>query len=182
VTARSGSRRPTELHPAVQAALPPSAARDADDPVQPHNCGEPQALSNHINDWERRNPGRSCRPGDPEWRNNLSSALGEINPEGGISSAQGTTPRAACANCSQTVPRLYTLAGRDPPPGVLAPGHQRPGGAGPQTRTTPPPPDFHSPENRATAPHPISAQGGPPEPRSLGTWTYDESRNFWHRH
>ena len=51
-------------------------------------------------------------------RANLNRALSQVH---GISSQSGSTPLAACPNCSQTISRLFAMA--DPPvpvPGVAA--------------------------------------------------------------
>lgn len=174
VTANSGGT--PVLHPAVQAALPPSNARGANVPVQPSSCAEPQALSGHLNDWEERNKPRTCRPDDPNWRNNLKSALGEIDPNGGISSTMSGTPRAACPNCSQTVPRLWALAGQHPPNGVLAPGQHAQGHPSRTTSgpTTPPPKDFtrNAAQNQQASTNAYGQQ-------NLGVWNHDG--NQWRR-
>ncbi|XXY48363.1 RHS repeat-associated core domain-containing protein [Sorangium sp. So ce269] len=187
ITGASRGRRRSDLHPAVQAALPPSNARGQDASVQPQNCAEPQALSDHLEDWQSRT-GLSCRPGDPGWRGNLRAAMGEIEPNGGIASSMGGTPRASCPNCSQTIPRLYALAGMAPPNRVIAPGHQDQERGGPRTRTTRPAGGFlpdqgnraastiSDSRNRGGTPGNVPGRGG------LGTWTYDEERGFWHRH
>ncbi|WP_437947308.1 RHS repeat-associated core domain-containing protein [Sorangium sp. So ce296] len=187
LTGVSRGRPRSDLHPAVQAALPPSNARGQDANVQPQNCAEPQALSDHLEDWQNRT-GLSCRPGDPGWRRNLRAAMGEIDPNGGIASSMGGTPRASCPNCSQTIPRLYALAGMAPPNRVIAPGHQDQERSGPQTRTTRPAGGFLSnPANRAASSFSDSQNrggipGNVPGRGGLGTWTYDEERGFWHRH
>ncbi|WP_437818861.1 RHS repeat-associated core domain-containing protein [Sorangium sp. So ce1078] len=187
IVGASRGRRRSDLHPAVQAALPPSNARGQDANVQPQNCAEPQALSDHLEDWQNRT-GQSCRPGDPDWRRNLHAAMSEIDPNGGIASSMGGTPRASCPNCSQTIPRLYALAGMEPPNRVIAPGYQEQERNGPRARTTRPADGFLSdqgnraassfsdPRNRGGAPGHVPGRGG------LGTWTYDEERGFWHRH
>ena len=53
--------------------------------------------------------------------------MGEIDPNHGIRSEGANrknrgNPYASCPNCSQTIPRLYTLAGMTPPNNVIAPG------------------------------------------------------------
>jgi RHS repeat-associated protein len=62
----------TDLHPAVLAALPPSQLREGrngmPDPTLPGGCGEPWALSKHLNQWEATT-GNSCKPDDPNWKN-----------------------------------------------------------------------------------------------------------------
>ncbi|WP_437973092.1 RHS repeat-associated core domain-containing protein [Sorangium sp. So ce295] len=186
ITAPSRGRRRSDLHPAVQAALPPSNARGHDANVQPQDCAEPQALSAHLEDWENRT-GLSCRPGDPDWKQHLRRAMGEINQSDGIASSMAGVPRASCPNCSQTIPRLYALAGMNPPNGVIAPGYGSQERSGTQTRTTRPTSgflsdhgnraasSFNDPRNRGGTP------GQAPGRSGLGTWTYDEERGFWHR-
>jgi hypothetical protein len=86
--------------PPVVAALPPSNARDEGDPIEPSVCSEPHALSEHINDWEKRNkappPPKPCSPGDDKWRDNLKSAMDEVYQVN--SKHDRTGPAAACPN------------------------------------------------------------------------------------
>ncbi|MGK3998497.1 RHS repeat-associated core domain-containing protein [Sorangium sp. So ce1024] len=171
----TGRRRtPEQLHPAVQAALPPSNARGPASRTPPSGCAEPWALSRHLNDWEARNAPRTCRPEDPRWRENLRSALGEINPRGGIASTQDGVPRASCPNCSQTIPRLWALAGQMPPNGVIAPGYQGQRRRGEYGPTTSPAVELsrRPVENQRAA---TEAYGD----LDLGIW--DHGRNGWRR-
>ncbi|WP_437591077.1 DUF6531 domain-containing protein [Sorangium sp. So ce1000] len=167
-------RTPDQLHPAVQAALPPSNVRGPTSRTPSSGCAEPWALSRHLDDWESRNAPKTCRPEDPRWRDNLKSALGEINPRGGIASAEGDLPRASCPNCSQTIPRLWALAGQMPPNGVIAPGYQGKRRRGPVGPTTDPAPLYfhHQSSNHLAS---TSAYGD----RQLGTWSHGE--NGWKR-
>ncbi|MEM6788310.1 MAG: DUF6531 domain-containing protein [Myxococcota bacterium] len=186
-TSGGAEGRRAGLHPAVQAALPPSNARGANANVGPENCAEPQALSNHLRGWEGRNAGRSCAPGQPGWRDNLRAAMGEIDPEGGIASRQGggepanddswggMDPRASCPNCSQTIPRLYRLAGMNPPDRVIAPG-ARADGSGP-FRTTPPCAGFNRRENAAASP--IAGAGEQPHANRPGSFGRSEGADRW---
>lgn len=105
----SGATRPEDLHPAVAAALPVANARNGANPIAPTSCSEPVALSNYLNDWQRRT-GQTCDPGTPQGRKELNGALSQMK---GISSNVGAAPMAACPNCSQTISRLFQLA--DPP-------------------------------------------------------------------
>ncbi|WP_437911668.1 RHS repeat-associated core domain-containing protein [Sorangium sp. So ce302] len=162
------------LHPAVLAALPPSNARGTGSRVNPEQCAEPAALSAHLSDWEQRNPPRTCRPGDPKWRQNLRAAMNEIEREGGISSHQGDVPRASCPNCSQTIPRLYALAGMMPPTRVIAPGFDNSQGKGPTSSTTMPSAEFNMRANQRP-------RGDVPGVDNLGTWRLDPRRG-WQRH
>ncbi len=178
----SGQRRASDLHPAVQAALPPSNARGEGSAVAPQSCAEPAALSAHLNDWERRNQPATCRPGDPNWRRNLASAMGEINPNGGITSTLQGQPRASCPNCSQTIPRLFQLAGMQPPNNVITPGTRADGT--PNCRTTPPAPGFHgNPDNRRAAPSvsPQNRNQNLPVTQNPGTFSYNEQGGYWVR-
>ncbi|MGK3994430.1 RHS repeat-associated core domain-containing protein [Sorangium sp. So ce1024] len=128
-----------DLHPAVRAALPPADANTARQNDSRGRCAEPHALSNYLNEWEWNGtppsqrtgtPPRSCRPGDPGWQQNLGNALSGIDQNEGIVSGRridqsnpGNEKRwPACENCSQMVPRLYTLAGVTPPNNVVATG------------------------------------------------------------
>ena len=192
-TSGGGDGRRGGLHPAVQSALPPSNARPEGQDIDPSNCAEPAALSAHIEDFEGRT-GRSCRPGEPGWRENLGAAMAEIDPEGGIASRfgsgdpnddaawDGMDPRASCPNCSQTIPRMYRLGQQDPPGRVIAPG-ARADGSGPH-RTTEPRQGFHTGENASAGPivdnagNPVQPQPHRPRP---GTWDYDEDRERFRR-
>lgn len=167
----TGNRRtPDQLHPAVQAALPPSNARGPASRTPSSGCAEPWALSRHLDDWESRNAPKTCRPEDPRWRDNLKAALGEINPRGGIASAEVDLPRASCPNCSQTIPRLWALAGQMPPNGVIAPGYQGKRRRGPVGPTTDPAPLYfhHQSSNHLAS---TSDYGV----RQLGTWSHGET-------
>ncbi|WP_437296340.1 RHS repeat-associated core domain-containing protein [Sorangium sp. So ce426] len=171
----TGSKRtPDQLHPAVQAALPPSNARGPASRTPSSGCAEPWALSRHLDDWESRNAPKTCRPEDPKWRANLKAALGEITPRGGIASAEGDLPRASCPNCSQTIPRLWALAGQMPPNGVIAPGYQGKRRRGPVGPTTDPAPALfhHDPSNHLASTNDYGAL-------QLGTWSRGE--NEWKR-
>lgn len=127
---KSGKKLPIVLHPAVEAALPPSNARGDHSFTPPNSCGEPQALSKHLRDWETRNPPKSCEPGAENWQDNLKEALDEIDE---ISSSKEGKDFAACENCSQTIPRLAKMAGTKTPK-IKAPA----GGSA----TTSPHPDY----------------------------------------
>ncbi|WP_437508288.1 RHS repeat-associated core domain-containing protein [Sorangium sp. So ce1099] len=138
------------LHPAVAAALPIQTARGGD--TDAASCSEPAALSAHLWDWQRRNPGQSCDPGTPQGRQNLNTALSEV---GGISSRAGTKDLAACPNCSQTISRLWALADPPLPPPSVA------GGRTSTRDATPVPGGYQNPEgprvvNPAGAPGPIT--------------------------
>ncbi|WP_438036292.1 YwqJ-related putative deaminase [Sorangium sp. So ce204] len=94
-------------------------AREPRKEVRARCCAEPQALSDHIRDWERRT-GRSCAPGDRNWQRNLKSALGEVDTIRSETGSNDAVP--ACPNCSQLIPRLWTMAGRPPPSGRVIGG------------------------------------------------------------
>ncbi|AUX19916.1 uncharacterized protein SOCEGT47_003700 [Sorangium cellulosum] len=116
---RSSGGSEESIHPAVAAALPRTNARQPGDPRPPEGCAEPQALSGHIRDWERRT-GRSCVPGDHNWQRNLNSALREVDSIRSETGSNDAVP--ACPNCSQLIPRLWTMAGRPPPSGRVIGG------------------------------------------------------------
>src|SRR5690606_36408326 len=128
-----------------------------------------------------RNPPRTCSPEDPAWRGNLKEALGEIDPNGGIASSMseertGRVPRAACPNCSQTIPRLWASAGQMPPTNVIAPGQQQPRHP---SRTevspvTPPARDYtrNAAQNQRAATNAYGEQ-------NLGVWHHDGQQ--WRR-
>ncbi|WP_437739684.1 RHS repeat-associated core domain-containing protein [Sorangium sp. So ce1504] len=108
---RSSAGSPTTLHPAVEKALPRQPARHPLDPHPATKCAEPHVLSDHIKDWEART-GKSCKPGMPRWRQNLRDALGDVES---MRAESGSGAIPACPNCSQTIPRLWTMAGLKPP-------------------------------------------------------------------
>jgi RHS repeat-associated protein len=116
---RSSGGSADSIHPAVAAAMPRTSARQPGDPRPPEGCAEPQVLSEHIRDFERRT-GRSCEPGAPGWRRNLRSALREVDTMRSETGSNDAVP--ACANCSQTIPRLWTMAGLPPPDGRVIGG------------------------------------------------------------
>ncbi|EYF00234.1 DUF6531 domain-containing protein [Chondromyces apiculatus] len=173
-TGQSGQSGP--LHPAVVAALPPN---DATPPGMRANnsvgaCSEPRALSNYLHEYEWNGippgqrtppPPRSCRPGDPNWQQNLGGALNGIDPNDGIVSGRPSRNWPACENCSQMIPRLYTLANQTPPNSVCAVGTA----GGRTARAFNPAPSFTSnPANTAY-------NGAPPAgaPAALGTWEHN---------
>lgn len=137
---------------------------------------EPAALSAHLRDWEEHNKPKTCDPSTKGGRKNLRSAMREINEENGISSKHKSSEvdRTACPNCSQTVPRLFALAGMMPPTNVLAPGHQNRKGEGPIERFSEPFEGFHkSPSNK----QPSTTVPGVD---NLGTWSL--TSKGWVRH
>ncbi|AUX19913.1 uncharacterized protein SOCEGT47_003670 [Sorangium cellulosum] len=176
VTGTSQDRAPGDLHKAVLAALPPAPARDPDDPTAPWNCAEPAALSAHIKDWEERNKPKKCEPDAKGWKKNLRAAMREIDEEDGISSKheKSNVARAACPNCSQTVPRLFALAGMMPPTRVLAPGYQNKRGLGRIERFSEPIEGFHKAQNNKAPNVPA------PGTDNLGTWSL--TSKGWRRH
>jgi len=118
------------LHPAVAASLPhpDQLARHAFDDgtlLPAERCGDPHAFSNYLRAWENSHtPPRRCDPATPAGRGNLAAALGSISGfQAHQTGGKSPGPRAPCPNCSQTISRLYGLAGM-PPPGaeVIRPG------------------------------------------------------------
>jgi hypothetical protein len=144
--------------------------------VSPSSCAEPAALSVHLYKWEERNKPKKCVPGTKGWKKNLRSAMSEIAEEDGISSKhkKSGVGRAPCPNCSQTVPRLYALAGMMPPTKVFAPGHGNKEGVGPEQRFSEPVEGFHK--------NPANKGPNVPVPGvdNLGTWSLSDKG--WRRH
>lgn len=137
---RSSGGSPTTLHPAVEKALVREPARSNHDPRPADQCAEPHVLSEHLRDWERRNSPRSCQPGSPGWKRNLGSALDEVQ---GMQANTGTQDIPPCPNCSQLIPRLWTMGGRKPPrPSQVG------GGSNPQN-----PGYYGNPSNRLSRPN-----------------------------
>jgi RHS repeat-associated protein len=142
---RPGGTGPIDdLHPAVAAALPQDSGRAAtgrmlrggvNEGREPSWCSEPDAVSNYLRDYERRN-GVSCDPGTPQGQRNLRRALRRMGPIG--STDVNGTPCAPCPNCSQMLARLHAMAGtgQQPevvpasPPGGGPPANFRPAAAG----------------------------------------------------
>ena len=139
-TTRTSGGNPGQLHPVVEAALPPRAPdnngvypghREGGIPPgqSPTACGEPRALSDHITSWEqqhRQNPDGTVRPLDP---NNPSDHADIQRCLGSITSISSTQPRsdgttgarAPCPNCSQLLANLHQQYGA-PNPSVIQPG------------------------------------------------------------
>lgn len=69
--------------------------------VQPHHCGEPNAMSNYIRNYEIQNrlPEDSLRPGTEDW----NECIGSITS---IRSVQGGRDMPPCENCSQMLANL----------------------------------------------------------------------------
>ncbi|XXT20476.1 RHS repeat-associated core domain-containing protein [Sorangium sp. So ce429] len=118
--AHSGQAQRDKLHPAVQAALPPTPARPAGSAGNPEDCSEPKALSDYLNRWEEKT-GKSCHPDDPNWQSHLQEALGGIESIKSYKGSNKDSLEQACPNCTQTIARLWSLAGR-PPPDSKVPG------------------------------------------------------------
>ncbi|WP_187345851.1 RHS repeat-associated core domain-containing protein [Sorangium cellulosum] len=118
--AHSGQAQRERLHPAVQAALPPTPARPPGSAGNPEDCSEPKALSDYLNRWEEKT-GKSCHPDDPNWQNHLQEALGGIESIKSYKGSNKDSLEQACPNCTQTIARLWSLAGL-PPPGSKVPG------------------------------------------------------------
>lgn len=137
---RSSGGSPSTLHPAVEKALVRQPARSNYDPHPAEQCAEPHVLSDHLRDWESRNAPRSCRPGTPGWKRNLGSAMDEVQS---MQANTGTQDIPACPNCSQLIPRLWTMGGRKPPrPSQVG------GGMNPQN-----PSYYSNPSNRLSRPN-----------------------------
>lgn len=75
---------------------------------------DPEALSDYLKQWES-DTGRSCNPDDPRWQTNLQDALNSIDSVKSYRGNDKDTLEQACPNCSQTLPRLWNLAGLEPP-------------------------------------------------------------------
>jgi RHS repeat-associated protein len=103
-----------KLHPAVQQALPktPAPPKEGKFERNPAVCAEPKAMSDYLKKWEEKT-GKSADPSTEEGKKNLQQALKDVkNIE---SKWDGDNKvKQACPNCSQTLPRLWKLAGLDP--------------------------------------------------------------------
>ncbi len=98
----------------------------------------------------------------------------KLNPRGRHCVCGGGLAARICPNCSQTIPRLWALAGQMPPNGVIAPGYQGKRRRGPVGPTTDPVPLYfhHQSSNHLAS---TSDYGD----RQLGTWSRGE--NGWKR-
>jgi RHS repeat-associated protein len=173
----SGMASSTDLHPAVEAALAPTNARPSANGGAQNVCSEPKALSDYLKQWEL-DTGKSCRPGHESWQTHLGEALDSI---GGARSYMGTNNdqlEQACSNCSQTVPRLWGLAGKTPPGAEKVPGGFT-GRSNPAQNTTGPnyDPSWIPDANRAQS----STREGPyldKEGKAVdpGAWNWDGNR------
>lgn len=194
----SGSSTP--LHPAVAAALPVANAREVGPggATDASSCAEPAALSKYLKKWQDDNGGASCDPGTLQGRQNLHRALSGI---GSISSKMGSTPMAACPNCSQTLSRLWALAEPPLPSPIMQPGQaasrdttQIPGGyQNPQTGRTIPkdgkPPvvlspsplsqQMNSPSMKAANQAEYLKAGGTGSVAGLNPGVFDDSSGKW---
>ncbi|MGK3969997.1 RHS repeat-associated core domain-containing protein [Sorangium sp. So ce118] len=173
----SGTAGSTDLHPAVEAALAPNNARPDGNGGAQNVCSEPKALSDYLKQWEL-DTGKSCRPGQENWQNHLGEALDSI---GSVKSYMGSNKdqlEQACPNCSQTVPRLWGLAGKAPPGTDKVPGGFT-SRSNPSQNTTGPnyDPSWSPDANRAqssTREGPYMDRGG--KAVDPGTWNWDGNR------
>jgi len=108
----------------------------------PATCGEPEALSNHIRNWEQQhNNGQPLNPNDPRDRSRIQDCLGSISS---ISSQHADgTPRAPCPNCTQLFSNLQQRWGQ-PSTASIQPGFMNSAGTGPMTNHHPPRRDWQT--------------------------------------
>jgi RHS repeat-associated protein len=104
----------SELHDAVKDALPKSSAVQKKGTFErnPAVCAEPKALSDYLKKWEK-DSGHRIDPKTEDGRKNLRKALINIDSIEAKWDGDGEV-KPACPNCSQTLPRLWKLAGLDP--------------------------------------------------------------------
>ncbi|WP_437320647.1 RHS repeat-associated core domain-containing protein [Sorangium sp. So ce385] len=157
----NGQRQPLmPLHPAVAAALPNSNARE-----NPNHsmlgCGDPHAFSEYLYQWENQN-GRRCDPATRQGRSALRDALQSIDrfESERTSPNRPTEAFTPCPNCSQTISRLYGLAGLHPPRNATSAETPPVAGANPAMmrdgRRSPPGPGLPSTTGTYDSPHPSS--------------------------
>ncbi|WP_437896524.1 RHS repeat-associated core domain-containing protein [Sorangium sp. So ce124] len=175
--ANSGRAGSTDLHPAVEAALAPNNARPSESGGAQNVCSEPKALSDYLKQWEQ-DTGKMCRPGHENWQQHLGEALESV---GGVKSYRGSDKsqlEQACPNCSQAVPRLWSLAGL-PPPGLQTVPGGFTSGSNPSQNTTGPNygPSWVPGANRTQSPTRegmfMNKEGRAAEP---GAWNWDGKR------
>jgi RHS repeat-associated protein len=102
------------LHQAVKHALPKTSAvpKKGKYDRNPALCAEPKAMSDYFNQWEKTT-GKRIDPDTEEGRKNLQQALKDIKNIEASWNGDGEI-KQACPNCSQTLPRLWKLAGLGP--------------------------------------------------------------------
>lgn len=169
-----GGRDLNTLHPAVAAALPPNDAVEVRQTNSLGVCAEPEALSNHLRWWEERNDTARCNPPDPDWQTNLRSALGQLDPNGGIRAGTNRKTYAACENCGQMVARLFTLAGKTPPGSIIHPP-AAPAGSAPARMWNPSQGFLDNPANAGFSGvgQLGNAADWPGAPATLGAWSHN---------
>ncbi len=156
-TQHPDSSSPNGIHPVIWNALPDrGAVYNPPGPEgiggvgqsypagrPPSKCGEPQALSNYMSDWEQQhNGGQQLNPNDPRDREKIQQCLGSV---GSISSQHDNgTPRAPCPNCSQLLANLQARYGA-PASSAIQPGYANSEGTGALSNFTPPSPNYLGP-------------------------------------
>ncbi|WP_437950815.1 RHS repeat-associated core domain-containing protein [Sorangium sp. So ce296] len=104
----------SNLHEAVKDALPKSSAvpKQGKFDRNPALCAEPKAMSDYLKQWEQAT-GKRIDTKTEEGRKNLQQALKDTKNIEAKWDGDGQI-KQACPNCSQTLPRLWKLAGLDP--------------------------------------------------------------------
>lgn len=128
-----------EIHPIVSQAFPPNKATGDAGPQwpgsnNPRSCGEPRALSKHIEKWEDK-IGRKLDPNDKKDQKEIRKCLGSITVI--KSQEEDGTRRAPCPNCSQLLANLNERWGA-PRSRSVRPGHGASGNRGASVNFTPP--------------------------------------------
>ncbi|WP_437338355.1 RHS repeat-associated core domain-containing protein [Sorangium sp. So ce394] len=129
-------RDPGNIHPIVQQAMPPNMGTERQplypdrDRRPPTTCAEPRALTAYIRQWERdNNGGRPLDPENPRDHERIRECLGSIRSV--RAREEDGTPRAPCANCSQTLANLNARWGAPRTDGNgIIPGYGPPGERG----------------------------------------------------
>jgi RHS repeat-associated protein len=156
----------SNLHEAVKDALPKSSAvpKQGKFDRNPALCAEPKAMSDYLKQWENAT-GKRIDPKTEDGKRNLQQALKDIKSVESKWDGDGNI-KQACPNCSQTLPRLWKLAGLDPNDPEHGLTKKMP--AGGTSAVTPP--EWGKPfkaDYRDPAKHPTDG---------LGKWHYHEGR------
>ncbi|MGK3982502.1 RHS repeat-associated core domain-containing protein [Sorangium sp. So ce136] len=154
------------LHDAVKDALPKSSAvpKQGKFDRNPALCAEPKAMSDYLKQWEETT-GKCIDTKTEEGRKNLQDALKDIKNIEAKWDGDGQN-KQACPNCSQTLPRLWKLAGLDPNDPQHGLTKKMPAGG----TSAVSPPEWGKPfrgDYRDPSKHPTDA---------LGKWHYHEGR------
>jgi RHS repeat-associated protein len=134
-----GQREP-DIHPIVADSMPkPTKHGDKElypkGAHSPKNCAEPEALSNYIREWEKKNNnGKPLDPNNPKDHAQIQKCMQDVNQV--TAKQESGKGRAPCPNCSQLISNLRDKWG-GPKTKAVTPGASGPN-ATDSVRSTPP--------------------------------------------